>query len=98
MFYRYLKNLSIGKAVLWCYVIWYLVTLAYHFDPSPRLWLNSLGLRLGAQRLCPGRRKIHRALATRAAFSHAVLRIELRRTNKKIKVSFSCFRVTGLNW
>ena len=44
MFYRYLKNLSIGKAVLWCYVIWYLVTLAYHFDPSPRLWLNSLGL------------------------------------------------------
>ena len=44
MFYRYLKNLSIGKTVLWCYVIWYLVTLAYHFDPSPRLWLNSLGL------------------------------------------------------
>lgn len=44
MFYRYLRNLSIGKTVLWCYVIWYLVTLAYHFDPSPRLWLNSLGL------------------------------------------------------
>ena len=44
MFYQYLRNLSVGKIVLWCYVIWYLVTLAHHFDPSPRLWLNSLGL------------------------------------------------------
>jgi len=44
MLYQYLRNLSTGKTVLWCYVIWYLVTLAHHFDPSPRLWLNSLGL------------------------------------------------------
>jgi len=44
MFYQYLRNLSVGKTVLWCYLIWYLVTLAHHFDPSPRLWLNSLGL------------------------------------------------------
>jgi len=42
--YPYLKNLSLGRAVLWCYLIWYLVTLAHHFDPSPRLWLNSLGI------------------------------------------------------
>jgi len=42
--YPYLRNLSIGKAVLWCYLIWYLVTLAHHFDPSSRLWLNSLGI------------------------------------------------------
>ena len=42
--YQYLKNLSVGRAVLWCYLIWYLVTLAHHFDPSPRLWLNSLGI------------------------------------------------------
>lgn len=44
MIYRYLKTLSIGSAVLWCYLLWYLVTLAHHFDPSPRLWLNSLGI------------------------------------------------------
>lgn len=44
MAYRYLSNLSTGKMVLWCYLIWYWVTLAYHFDPSPRLWLNSLGI------------------------------------------------------
>ena len=44
MIYQYLRNLSIGKAVLWCYLIWYLVTLAHHFDPAPRLWLNSLGI------------------------------------------------------
>jgi hypothetical protein len=42
--YQYIKNLSMGKAVLWCYLIWYLVTIAHHFDPSPRLWMNSLGI------------------------------------------------------
>lgn len=42
--YHYLKNLSSGRAVLWCYLIWYLITLAHHFDPSPRLWLNSFGI------------------------------------------------------
>lgn len=41
---RYLRALGTGSAVLWCYLIWYLVTLAHHFDPSPRLWLNSLGI------------------------------------------------------
>lgn len=30
--------------VLWCYLIWYLVTVVNHFDPNPRLWLNSLGI------------------------------------------------------
>ncbi len=30
--------------MLWCYLIWYLVTVAYHFDPSPAIWLNSLGI------------------------------------------------------
>src|SRR5881392_4332955 len=32
--------------ILWCYVIWYLVVLVRYFDPSPRLWLTSLGLSL----------------------------------------------------
>ena len=41
---RYLENLTPGKAALWCYLIWYLVTVATHFDPSPRIWLSSLGI------------------------------------------------------
>ncbi|RYY75765.1 MAG: hypothetical protein EOO52_09380 [Gammaproteobacteria bacterium] len=30
--------------ILWCYLIWYFVTLYYHFDISPKLWINSLGI------------------------------------------------------
>lgn len=40
----YLAALKPGKLVLWCYLCWYLVTLALRFDPSPTLWLNSLGI------------------------------------------------------
>ena len=43
---RYLANLSTGRMILWCYFIWYLVVLIRYFDPSPRLWLTSLGLSL----------------------------------------------------
>src|SRR5258708_36109818 len=46
MFLRYLSNLSKGRLILWCYFIWYLVVLVRYFDPSPRLWLTSLGLSL----------------------------------------------------
>lgn len=41
---RYLVNLPKGKMVLWCYLIWYGVTVAFHFDPSPQIWLNSVGI------------------------------------------------------
>ena len=41
---RYLSNLPAGKLALWCYLIWYLVTVIAHFDPSPAIWLNSLGI------------------------------------------------------
>ncbi|HXT13715.1 MAG TPA: hypothetical protein VN873_19350 [Candidatus Angelobacter sp.] len=34
---RYLANLTTGRMILWCYLIWYLVVLARYFDPSPRL-------------------------------------------------------------
>lgn len=44
MLLRYLANLSTGRLILWCYFIWYLVVLVRYFDPSPRLWLTSLGL------------------------------------------------------
>jgi len=40
----YFANLTNGRIVLWSYLIWYAVTVATHFDPSPRLWLTSLGL------------------------------------------------------
>ena len=41
---RYLAGLNAGRAILWCYLIWYLVVLVRYFDPSPRLWLTSVGL------------------------------------------------------
>ena len=43
---HYLSKLSRGRLILWCYFIWYLVVLVRYFDPSPRLWLTSLGLSL----------------------------------------------------
>lgn len=41
---RYFARLPAGKATLWCYLIWYLVTVFNHFDPTPSIWLNSLGI------------------------------------------------------
>lgn len=46
MLLRYLANLTTGRLILWCYFIWYVVVLVRYFDPSPRLWLTSLGLSL----------------------------------------------------
>lgn len=42
----YFAGLGARKQILWCYLIWYLVTVFYHFDPSPMLWINSLGISL----------------------------------------------------
>jgi hypothetical protein len=42
--YRYFVNITLGRLVLWCYLIWYFVTLYFHFDPSPKLWINSVGI------------------------------------------------------
>ena len=42
--FRYLASLTTGKLALWCYLIWYLVTVACCFDPSPALWINALGI------------------------------------------------------
>jgi hypothetical protein len=41
---RYLQNLPPGKIVLWCFLIWYTATVVHHFDPSPAIWLNALGI------------------------------------------------------
>ena len=41
---RYLQNLSPGRTILWCYFIWWALSIIHHFDPTPRIWLTSLGL------------------------------------------------------
>ncbi|HTD65550.1 MAG TPA: hypothetical protein VK846_03330 [Candidatus Limnocylindria bacterium] len=41
---KYLRNLSTGRLILWCYFIWYAVVLVRYFDATPRLWLTSVGL------------------------------------------------------
>lgn len=41
---RYFQSLPPGKAVLWCYLIWYACTVVVYFDPTPTIWLNSLGI------------------------------------------------------
>ena len=40
----YLANLSRGSLILWGYLIWYAIVVVRYFDPSPQLWLTSLGL------------------------------------------------------
>lgn len=42
----YFAGLGTRKQILWCYLIWYLVTVYYRFDPSPALWINSMGISL----------------------------------------------------
>lgn len=40
----YLARLPNTRLALWCYLIWYLSILALYFNPSPEIWLNSLGI------------------------------------------------------
>jgi hypothetical protein len=41
---QYLYGIKLDKAVLWCYLIWYIVVVCFHFDPSVKIWINSLGI------------------------------------------------------
>jgi hypothetical protein len=41
---RYLAQLSPGRIALWCFLIWYLATVIHHFDATPAIWLNALGI------------------------------------------------------
>jgi hypothetical protein len=41
---RYFEAMTTTAVVLWCYLIWYAVTVSWHFDPDPKLWLNALGI------------------------------------------------------
>lgn len=40
----YFVKLTTPRIVLWCYLIWWLFTVATYFDPSAGLWLSSLGI------------------------------------------------------
>lgn len=41
---RYLAELTPPRQVLWCYLIWWGFVFVRYFDPSPALWLSSLGI------------------------------------------------------
>ncbi len=41
---RYFATLPTGKVTLWCFLIWYLSTVIHHFDGTPAIWLNALGI------------------------------------------------------
>jgi hypothetical protein len=40
----YFARLTAGKMVLWCFLIWYVSAVFHHFDPTPAIWLNALGI------------------------------------------------------
>jgi hypothetical protein len=40
----YFARLTTGRVILWCYAIWYIVNVAYRFDPRLNIWLTSIGL------------------------------------------------------
>ena len=41
---QYFYEIKLDKAILWCYLIWYVVVVGFHFDPSVKIWINSLGI------------------------------------------------------
>lgn len=40
----YFARLQPSKMILWYYLIWYFVTVYFHFDPNPKIWINALGI------------------------------------------------------
>ena len=41
---RYFARLSRSQLILWCYLAWYLAIVSLYFEPSPVLWVSSLGI------------------------------------------------------
>jgi len=41
---RYLRELSLPRYVLWCYLIWWFGVAIPYFEPSLALWTTSLGM------------------------------------------------------
>ncbi len=44
MMIRHFARLPVGLVALWCFLLWYLTMVTFHFEPSLRLWANSLGM------------------------------------------------------
>jgi len=41
---QYLYEIKWDKAILWCYLIWYIVIVYFYFDPSLKIWINAIGI------------------------------------------------------
>ena len=41
---QYFYEIKLDKAILWCYLIWYVTVVCFHFDPSVKIWINSIGI------------------------------------------------------
>ena len=41
---QYLYEIKLDKDILWCYLIWYVIVVCFHFDPSIKIWINSIGI------------------------------------------------------
>jgi len=41
---QYLYKIKLDKAILWCYLIWYVIVVCFHFDPAVKIWINSIGI------------------------------------------------------
>ena len=41
---KYIYEIKLDKVILWCYFIWYITVVYFYFDPSPKLWINSIGI------------------------------------------------------
>jgi hypothetical protein len=41
---QYFYKIKLDKTILWCYLIWYLVIVWFHFDPSLKIWINAIGI------------------------------------------------------
>lgn len=41
---QYLYKIKLDKTILWCYLIWYVVVIYFYFEPSLKIWINSIGI------------------------------------------------------
>lgn len=41
---KYFSQIKLDKAILWCYLTWYLVIVYFYFDPSLKIWINAIGI------------------------------------------------------
>jgi hypothetical protein len=41
---QYIYEIKLDKAILWCYLIWYVTVVCFHFEPSVKIWINSIGI------------------------------------------------------